>query len=271
MSGRLALAAAAFHLLRGSADEDGEASRRASALALFAALPLTLALVGLAEVPGAEWQTGSMAQNVLSRALSSPRALVVTFIGQLWYLGLSTFGMLFVGSFFLLLRKRTPRSTAVPWPFWWVLYGSAAGVFAVSVLFMTWRPGALFTHWIYGRYNEGVLLPLLLVALLALREAEHNPLARDLPAELRRRGGRAPGPYLPPKDRLEPADRTALQLQHQQRPDLPRDAQLGAGSRFPGSRPGLRADRCSDRRALASGNRHPDSLLCPLDRGQLPG
>ncbi len=142
-------------------------------LALLASLPATIFLIRGLEVPGSSWPTRSAGSEIIESAVSDLGSLMVTFAGQLWYLGLSSFGILFLGSLVLALRRGqlapSGDNAQTPWLFWFHLYGCAAGMFAVSVLFMSQREDPRFTHWIYGRYNEGVLLPLLLVAVIALR------------------------------------------------------------------------------------------------------
>ncbi len=158
------LATAILYLLSGR-------RRRRTALAALAALPAAVALLRLVEVPGSRYRTGATGLQVLQRALADPETLLVTAAGQLWYLGLATFGALFLGTLCLRLRRGGSfPGSAPPRLFWPLVYGSAASVFALSVLFLSQQPEARFTHWIHGRYNEGVLLPLLLVALLALRD-----------------------------------------------------------------------------------------------------
>ena len=46
---------------------------------------------------------------------------------------------------------------------------ASGSVVAVSIIFLAPRGYRQFTLWVHGRYSEGVLLPLLLVAVLALR------------------------------------------------------------------------------------------------------
>ncbi len=173
-----ALGTALLHLWRGSP------GRRAPALAFFAAAPGAWLLLRAVEVPGSRWHTGSQSLQVLRGALANPETLLVTAAGQLWYLGLATLGSLFAGTLLLALaRRRLATLAAVPGLFWPLLYGSAAAVFATSVLFNVVRwDQARFTHWVYGRQNESVLLPLLLVALLALRGAGDGRRWRDLAA-----------------------------------------------------------------------------------------
>ena len=161
----VACALAVLHLLWGAAP-------RIRSLAFFAALPVSLGLLRLAEVPGSRWHTRSQSLSVLEGALKNPQKMLVTLVGHVEYLGFSTFATLFVGTLFLLFTVRRVTPWKAPRLFWLLLYGSAGSVFAISVLFNVVRwPEPRFTQWIYGRHNEMVLLPMVLVALLALRHA----------------------------------------------------------------------------------------------------
>ena len=131
-------------------------------LALAGMVPL-LAAERLITIPGTSYRTGSVARDILSEALADPAELVVITAGHLWYLLLATGGVVVVG----LLCWR-PRRWKAPASFWVALGGVSAGTFALSVLHFTYRPDVTFTHWIYGRYDEAVLVPLLLVALGSL-------------------------------------------------------------------------------------------------------
>ncbi len=103
-----------------------------------------------------------------------PESIWVTFTGQLWYLGLATCGVLFAGLLFGFMSKNGRRLIRDEWKvpplFWLVLFGSGAGVFALSVIYLA-QAWSRFTFRVYGRYNEGVLLPVLLIALIALKDA----------------------------------------------------------------------------------------------------
>lgn len=156
----------------------GESHRWRAAI-FFATGFLTFAFFRWVEVPGSRWHTGSRAEKVITGAIENPGKMLVTTSGHLEYLGFSTFGTLFIGLIFLLLTLRPLASRwTVPKLFWPLLFGSAGSVFAISVLFNVVRwPQPRFTQWIYGRHNEMVLLPVLLIALLALRyagKAEHR-------------------------------------------------------------------------------------------------
>lgn len=141
---------------------------------------LVYALLRYVEVPGSRWQTGTRSGGFLERALALPESLAATFSGHLWYLMLATGGCLALGLTLRCLEARTAGegSPSSRWPplFPWFLAGSTLSVLAISTIFLAQRPEAQFTHWVYGRYVEGVLLPPFLVALLALR-----PLAKGRP------------------------------------------------------------------------------------------
>lgn len=139
----------------------------------LSAAAVVWALLRWVEVPGSRWQTGDRGGEFARQALALPESLLATGVGHLWYLMLASVGCLATG---LALRCREawrpageePSSRGTPL-FWWFLVGSAGSVLAISVIFLAQRPEAQFTHWVYGRYCEGVVLPVLLVALLALR------------------------------------------------------------------------------------------------------
>ncbi len=129
--------------------------------------------------PGSRWTTGEKSASVVVRALSDPANLLHTAVGQSWYLGLASFGVLFLGVACVLVRfreewRRHPRAVAIQA----AVVLAAGTVFAISVLFMAQRHVVRATHWAYGRYNEGVLIPLLVVALLAIRGMRPKPYLR---------------------------------------------------------------------------------------------
>ena len=107
--------------------------------------------------------------DTLLSGLQRVDSIWVTFCGQLWYLGLATCGVLFAG--LLCGFSSKTGQWRVPPLFWLALLGSAASIFALSVVFLapSWER---FGFRVYGRYNEGVLLPVLIVALLGLKSVE---------------------------------------------------------------------------------------------------
>lgn len=145
--------------------------RRWQALAFFVGLVACDGLIRWLDVPGSHWRTGDTSLRVLKHAVADPRTLLATATGHLWYLGLATFGVLLLGGFVLLAdRRRGERSGEERDPLVPVLWLSAASVVAISILFNVARwDVARFTHWIYGRQSESVLLPVLVTALLAIR------------------------------------------------------------------------------------------------------
>ncbi len=175
---------AAFHLLRPSAGPT-------RSMAFFLAAPAAVGAMRLLEVPGSRWHTRSQSLAVIQGVLAEPGKLLVTVAGHLEYLGLATFGVLVVGTLFALLRLRRARArdggspldlgVEAPWTFWWLLYGAVGSVFAISVLFNVVRwPEVRFTQWVYGRHNENVVLPLVVFALLLLRQAQEGEHRREL-------------------------------------------------------------------------------------------
>ncbi len=161
-------------------------------LALVASLAATNLIVQRLAPPGATWKTSSKGTDIVLHAISQPGRLWTTFVGQFWYIVLATAGVLVIAALYrgLAARNRQPpastrserkedRSVVA---FGLVVLAAAGSVFALSVLFMAQRPNARFSHWIYGRYNDGVLLPILLLALLALWEPGGRLRRRSLAA-----------------------------------------------------------------------------------------
>ena len=173
---------ATFHLFRASAGPTRSA-------AFFLAAPVAVGMMRLLEVPGSRWHTRSQSLAVLQGVLSEPGKLLVTLAGHLEYLGLATFGVLMMGTLFVLLRFRRARESGTsvdlgveaPWAFWGLLYGAVGSVFAISVLFNVVRwPEVRFTQWVYGRHNENVVLPLVVFTLVLLRKAQEAEHRREL-------------------------------------------------------------------------------------------
>ena len=111
--------------------------------------------------------------SVLSKSLSlhGGLSLFSELAGQLWYLSVTTFGLvplaLLLGGRSLVRVVRGDRTG-------WVLAQGFAtlsflGVWALSSLFM--NLGDRADKLIYGRYNEGVIIPLLVIALADLLRA----------------------------------------------------------------------------------------------------
>src|SRR6185295_11388281 len=101
-------------------------------------------------------------------------------LGQVWYLGASTYGVAFLGGAALVVivgrRKKTTPARARRRLLALLLLIGAAGILLVSALHMT--PGgdrqghlALVDSRLYGRYDEGFLAPILAlgVAMLGAR------------------------------------------------------------------------------------------------------
>lgn len=162
----VALVVAAAALVRGSRPRRGP-------LAFFVAVPLVHLLLGRLEIPGTVWHTRSQALDVLRGTLESPEVFLATFSGQLAYLGVATFGVLVAG-WVVVASRRDLRESWDPL-FLVFTIGCLAAVFLISVTFNVdrWTEQRL-THWAYGRQNESVLLPALLVGLLALRDPHRS-------------------------------------------------------------------------------------------------
>lgn len=163
----VAAAVAVLYLLRSG-------SGRLPALGFVVASAGTYGLLRWVEVPGSRWRTGSQTMEVLQGVARDPEKVLVTLSGHLEYLGFSTFTVLFVG---IVLGGATARQASSRWRapglFWLMLAGATVSVVSISVLFNVVRwPEERFTQWVYGRHSETVLLPVVVVTLLALRQAE---------------------------------------------------------------------------------------------------
>lgn len=94
---------------------------------------------------------------------------VMAILGQSFYMSLSTFGLCFIGLFLAIKsfvkgiahEDATKQKIAV-------IIGFAALSFIFEVILSSWYMSTPFRadHLIYGRYNEGYLLPILLLGLL---------------------------------------------------------------------------------------------------------
>jgi len=158
--------------------------RRRRSLTSLAALGVAAGVwggFGLVILPGTVYQQGK-AKATLIKALQDPLTILVEVCGQGLYLSLSTLGLVTVGAALVvvcLARKRWPLAGSGA--FWLTWAASAASVFAISVLFMAPLGIDNLTYLIYGRYNEGILLPVLAV-FLALAHEVGPARARDAPA-----------------------------------------------------------------------------------------
>lgn len=96
-------------------------------------------------------------------------AVVLAVGGQVWYLLVATAGLAGVGAVALVLRARSPGRAGEAGAAWAAL-AMVGSVLVVSSLYMADRPRA--DHAIYGRYDEGVILLLLVAGLAHLVSAE---------------------------------------------------------------------------------------------------
>lgn len=99
--------------------------------------------------------------------------------GHVFYLTVGTGGLIIFAVAYLVRWLPTAPLTKIADPqrsaASFLLLGSFAGVFLLSVIAMS-RPQRL-DHWMYGRYVEGVLAPMLLIALISTRKlGRHWPL-----------------------------------------------------------------------------------------------
>ena len=120
--------------------------------------------------------------TVLSKSLSvhGGLSLLSELAGQLWYLSLATLGLVPFG---LVLGIRALHRVATGDRRPWVLAQSFAtlsflGVWALSSLFM--NLGERADKLIYGRYNDGVIAPLLVIALSEILAPRLSRKARRL-------------------------------------------------------------------------------------------
>ena len=180
----IAIAVMAFVSLRPWAagpDERSVAARASSLLTLAAGTTLSL---GITQLLVSSTRGGTIKgfvvyqpDSIISKSLSAHGAasLVWEIAGQFFYLSVATAGLVPLGLFFGLRslhaaarRQRPDRSPAT------MARAFAAvaflGVWALSSLFM--NLGERADKLIYGRYNEGVIAPLLVIALAEILAPE---------------------------------------------------------------------------------------------------
>src|SRR5690606_13034058 len=109
----------------------------------------------------------------LLTSLSGLWTVCVEAVGQLWYLhvasyGVALLGIVALGRFLLAQRKAddAPRFRDPAWHAMLFLLLSAAAAVAVACIFLA--KGTRVDHMIYGRYNEGVIAPLLAIGAWAV-------------------------------------------------------------------------------------------------------
>ncbi|GAC1313455.1 MAG: hypothetical protein NVSMB12_05180 [Acidimicrobiales bacterium] len=139
----------------------------ALAVGLGASLAATRGLVSYVKGPVATGFAAYRPDGVVSKSLSvhGAASLVAELAGQLFYLSVGTFGLvplaLLLGGTALWRVARGDRHPRVMTQAFVTL--SFVGVWALSSLFM--NLGDRADKLIYGRYNEGVIVPLLIMAL----------------------------------------------------------------------------------------------------------
>lgn len=117
--------------------------------------------------------------EVLDRAFADLGAPIVEALGQGVYLALSSLGLpLLALALALVLGLRREPLLAGGRPFWLLLLGGGLSAFAISTLFMASAGQSNLTYLLYGRYNEGVLLPFLAVALALCHGLSEGPAQR---------------------------------------------------------------------------------------------
>lgn len=94
--------------------------------------------------------------------------------GHLFYLTIGTMGLIWVGIFSLFSKmfsvpaERIDNQNLLPYTITIFLILSLAGIITLSVLLFSFAPDAQrLDHWMYGRYVEGVIAPILLIGILS--------------------------------------------------------------------------------------------------------
>ncbi|HVS01920.1 MAG TPA: hypothetical protein VMT16_04050 [Thermoanaerobaculia bacterium] len=152
--------------------------RSRGSLVSLAALPAgAVILAGFRSLSiGGTTYPSSRSSEILQRTLDNAGAVVAQVAGQGLYLVLSSFGLLAlaIGSGLVawLQRRRLLAGSGFFWCLW---IASGLSVFAISTLFMTSAGKVNLTFLMYGRYNDGVILPLMAVALALLHAVSQTP------------------------------------------------------------------------------------------------
>lgn len=145
--------------------------RRRRGVAGLVAIPsAALIVLGVSLLsPAGTTYTGAYRSQVLEEVLANAPAVLVELAGQGMYLVLSSLGLLlFAAIAALILGLRGQRLLEGSRLFWLVWIGCGLSVMAISVLFMALGGRENLTYLVYGRYNEGVLLPFLAVSVALL-------------------------------------------------------------------------------------------------------
>ena len=145
-------------------------------------LALTRWLVTYVKGPASNGFAAYRPDGIISKSLSlhGASSLVAELGGQLFYLSVATVGLVPLG---LLIGGRavgrTVRGDRAPWVLTQAFATTAfCGVWALSSLFM--NLGDRADKLIYGRYNEGVIVPLLVIALAEMLDRSAPTRARHL-------------------------------------------------------------------------------------------
>lgn len=139
-----------------------------------------------AGVLGGRWLTRHVTEANLGNAVSEGSrlnllgslegigALLLEISGQLWYLasasaGVAVLGVVALARLALQVPGGTPRRQSPAWNAVVFMLASAVLAFGISSLFMA--TGKRVDHFIYGRYNEGLVAPFLATGLWSLIHA----------------------------------------------------------------------------------------------------
>ncbi len=156
----------------------------------FFTLLLTMAVMVLAyKYAITPWLNDRMTISELSPSLRYPRIsqMLSTLLsfeglkevlsrlgGHLFYLTIGTMGLIWVGIFSLFSKmfsapaERNNNQNLLPYTITIFLILSLAGIIALSVLLFSFSSDAQrLDHWMYGRYVEGVIAPILLIGILS--------------------------------------------------------------------------------------------------------
>ncbi len=155
-TGPLAIAAAAA-LVVAAARHGRPAAMIGIGASLLAALALLHVCIG--QYHDSVWES-TLETNTIGatlRRLGDVGGLALSAVGQVWYVAVSTLGLAVIGAWRLSaeIRRRERREPAA------IVLGTTLLLVLLSILFMTGRDQPHYT--VYGRYNDAVLGPLVLV------------------------------------------------------------------------------------------------------------
>jgi hypothetical protein len=153
-----------------------------------ASLAITYASFAFATIVfNAVWDdpASSNTVNTVVKRLPHVGANLRSALGETWYQLVATFGLTALGAGVLLVRSLRRRSGATPYS---VIRDArlvvlvTAPLILVSIVFMSHRTRT--DHRIYGRYNDAVLWPVLIVAIAWLVNLRRTPYRRSAAAGL---------------------------------------------------------------------------------------